>query len=82
MAGRACQGVGVEQEGERWVVDLAFDESQEDGADSASGKAKLKSPEWEEDMTMEKIGGWRRRRWVRMVKRRAVLGLSSNGNPR
>ena len=82
VAERACQGVGVEQEGERWVVDLALDGMQEDGVDSTSEKAKKKSPDWEEDMTMEKTGKWRRRRWVRMVKRRAVQGLSSNDNPR
>lgn len=82
VAERACQGVGVEQEGERWVVDLAFDGSQEDSVDSASKKAKKKSPDREEDTTMEKTGEWRRRRWVRTVKRRAVQGLSSNGNPR
>lgn len=79
---RACQGVGVEQEGERWVVDLALDESQEDGMDTPSKKMKLKAPDWEEDMmTMEKTGEWRRRRWVRMV-RRAAQGLSSNGRSR
>ena len=74
VAERACQGVGVEQEGERWVVDLAAEEKdqEEEGTPGVSNKAKLKSPDWEESMGMGKTGEWRRRRWVRMVRRKGV----------
>ena len=66
---RMVQGVEVEVEGERWVSDLASDdiEQGEKGVKIAPG------PGWEEGNGIAKTGEWRRRRWVRMV-RRAVIG--------
>ena len=66
---RMVQGVEVEVEGERWVADLAED----DGGDSDSmAQAKRKMRDWEEGDGSEKMGEWRRRRWVRTVRRKVV----------
>ena len=69
---RMVQGVEVEVEGERWVGDLAPDE------DSTETKAtgKGRTSDWEEGSGDHRMGEWRRRRWVRMVRRR-VVGESS-----
>ena len=65
---RMVQGVEVEIEGERWVGDLAGDE---DGMDARTiGKGKIR--DWEEGSGNSKMGEWRRRRWVRTVRRKVV----------
>ena len=76
---RMVQGVEVEVEGERWVSDLASLDSANDN-DNDSGVVAIQprakaGPGWEEGDGDAKMGAWRRRRWVRMV-RRQVLGES------
>ena len=53
---RLIVGVEVEIEGERWVYDIATDGSEKEDTDMAGGRR----------------GQWRRRRWVRMVRRQAT----------
>ena len=65
---RMVQGVEVEVEGERWVADLAGDEDGDD--EKAQGKGKMR--DWEEGSGSERMGEWRRRRWVRTVRRKVV----------
>jgi len=80
---RIITGVEVETEGERWVYDIKYHYG--DGDDSnlspdvetptTKGKGiKMKNmPSWEEgegEGGNGRRGEWRRRRWVRMVKRR------------
>ncbi|KAI6752806.1 hypothetical protein HG530_013558 [Fusarium avenaceum] len=73
---RIITGVEVETEGERWVYDI-WDERDErtgvvDLAANDKGKQKAK-PSWEENEDGSgRRGDWRRRRWVRLVKRRAA----------
>ncbi|KAH6724582.1 integral peroxisomal membrane peroxin-domain-containing protein [Leptodontidium sp. 2 PMI_412] len=83
---RIITGVEVETEGERWVYDIRYEYEDVDlglmygGADSdhlstpTKGKKKM-LPSWEEGSDAEnegrgRRGEWRRRRWVRMVKRK------------
>lgn len=61
---RMVQGVEVEIEGERWVGDLAPREIEDP---KALGKGKVR--DWEQGSGVGKLGEWRRRRWVRTVKR-------------
>ena len=42
-----------------------------DGLKDPNSKGKSKMPDWEEGTRMEKTGEWRRRRWVRTVRRKA-----------
>ncbi|KAL8828537.1 MAG: hypothetical protein Q9191_002528 [Dirinaria sp. TL-2023a] len=68
---RIVQKVAVEEDGERWVVDLA--EGPEEGEEGTIARViKGKGPGWEEGTGRERTGIWRRRRWVRMVRRKAV----------
>jgi hypothetical protein len=82
---RIITEVEVETEGERWVYDINYehgDEDLDDFADVSSisnkGKGKEKGkpiPTWEEGSDVEigeskRRGEWRRRRWVRLVKRK------------
>ena len=80
---RIITGVEVETEGERWVYDIRYEGQEEISPDvetpTNSGKAiKMRPlPSWEEGSDVEftdsergRRGEWRRRRWVRMVKRR------------
>ncbi|KAL8827569.1 MAG: hypothetical protein Q9170_006963 [Blastenia crenularia] len=71
---RMVQGVEVEVEGERWVTDLV---PEEDNTSNTSKKGKSVGPGWTEGTGREPIGEWRRRRWIRMVRRK---GVSSNNN--
>ena len=64
---RMVQGVEVEIEGERWVSDLVLAE-EEDPKAVAKGKMK----EWQEGNERGRVGEWRRRRWVRMVRRKVM----------
>ena len=59
------QGVEVEIEGERWITDLV---SAENGDSTAAGKAKVKR--LEDGEGKGRVGEWRRRRWIRMVRRK------------
>ena len=70
---RMVQGVEVEVEGERWVNDLA-DLGIEDyeGDFKALGKGKEKLRVSDEGKGTGLIGDWRRRRWVRMVRRKVL----------
>lgn len=67
------QGVEVEIESERWVVDFVTDA---DGTDSdekaAIGDSTEKKPYWEEGIKSHPAGQWRRRRWIRTVRRKVV----------
>ena len=66
------QGVEVEIEGERWVGDLAGEETEMKEA----GSIKLK--DWEEGRGDARMGEWRRRRWIRCVRRKIVGGDSGS----
>ncbi|KAI9644073.1 Peroxisome size and maintenance regulator [Ciborinia camelliae] len=79
---RIITGVEVETEGERWVYDIRYEGQEKDcvgvvetGSSSNVGSLKKGLPvSWEEasgDVDgAGRRGEWRRRRWVRMVKRR------------
>ncbi len=81
---RIITGVEVETEGERWVYDIRYEYDAADqglvyGDSESSGtprKGKQKMlPSWEEGSDAEgdgrgRRGEWRRRRWVRTVKRK------------
>ena len=67
---RIIQGVQIEIEGERWVFDLATErlgEGEESKGNDRKGMSKV--PIWEGGTGTERTGDWRRRRWVRMVRR-------------
>jgi Integral peroxisomal membrane peroxin len=63
---RMITGVEVETEGERWVYDIVYAIGEEEALKKGKGKRR----DWEEARERGKKGEWRRRRWVRMVKRR------------
>ncbi|KAF7887321.1 hypothetical protein EAF00_009615 [Botryotinia globosa] len=80
---RIITGVEVETEGERWVYDIRYEGQEEDsvgvmdtGSTSNLGSIRWKKGvpiSWEEASEVDgagRRGEWRRRRWVRMVKRR------------
>ncbi len=69
---RMVQGVEVEVEGERWVTDLVGD----DETSSTPKKGKKISPGWEEGNGQGPSGMWRRRRWIRMVRRQGVSSVN------
>ena len=73
---RMVQGVGVEVEGERWVTDLVESEVNDP---KAVAKGKIK--EWEEGDGKGRIGEWRRRRWLRMVRRKVVTQRPNSNTP-
>ncbi|KAI0468092.1 Pex24p-domain-containing protein [Xylaria cf. heliscus] len=81
---RIITGVEIETEGERWVYDI-YDEQTEkigviDGStlnNKGKGKdaaaVKRPRPSWEEGEDGDgRRGEWRRRRWVRLVKRKFI----------
>ena len=69
---RIITGVEVETEGERWVFDIEYDRVEKGPETPVKGKGKGKQlPSWEESSSgYGRRGEWRRRRWVRMVKRK------------
>ncbi|KAI0134534.1 integral peroxisomal membrane peroxin-domain-containing protein [Xylariales sp. AK1849] len=77
---RIITGVEVETEGERWVYDIFYESEDKVGIVEESkhqtptkGKSKPPPPKpsWEEGEDYEgRRGEWRRRRWVRLVKRK------------
>ncbi|KAF6843422.1 integral peroxisomal membrane peroxin [Colletotrichum musicola] len=87
---RIITGVEVETEGERWVYDM-YDENAAGGysgvvepssSSTTPGKGKARvpapTPSWEEgEDGAGRRGEWRRRRWVRLVKRRATTTSAS-----
>ncbi|KAK4557092.1 Peroxisome size and maintenance regulator [Recurvomyces mirabilis] len=81
---RMVQGVEVEMEGARWVVDLAEEvvqanlESPVGKKGSEVRKVKPRSG-WEEGLGGENRGEWRRRRWVRLVERKVEDGVGLGG---
>lgn len=84
---RIITGVEIETEGERWVYDI-YDEQKErigviDGSTLITGKGEGKGagagatmrpkPSWEEGEDGDgRRGEWRRRRWVRLVRRKLI----------
>lgn len=78
---RIITGVEVETEGERWVYDIWDEGHEKTGVvDHAVDKHKARShgPSWEEgEDASERRGEWRRRRWVRLVKRRVSMSSGS-----
>ncbi|MCJ1444121.1 MAG: hypothetical protein MMC23_004621 [Stictis urceolatum] len=83
VEGRILGGLEVEVEGERWVYD-ARDASRRGGKEGRDegkrggngkkGKESVSSFEGESEGGGAGRGEWRRRRWVRLVRRRKVLG--------
>ncbi|KAF4121084.1 Integral peroxisomal membrane peroxin [Geosmithia morbida] len=74
---RIITGVEVETEGERWVYDMYDDRDDQTGVVEAPEAAKprppILHPSWEEgEDSSVRRGRWRRRRWVRLVKRKAT----------
>lgn len=74
---RIITGVEVETEGERWVYDIYSEDQVDkigvvDAADrSTPSKGNRPGPSWEEGEDYQgRRGEWRRRRWVRLVKRK------------
>lgn len=79
---RIITGVEVETEGERWVFDM-YDESQARAgvveASEKSGKVTaMPQRSWKEgEDGAGSRGDWRRRRWVRLVKRKAASAATA-----
>ncbi|KAI1408472.1 Pex24p-domain-containing protein [Hypoxylon sp. FL1857] len=79
---RIITGVEVETEGERWVYDIYDEQAAEkvgvvEQPTPVKGKDKAKllspKPSWEEGEDGDgRRGEWRRRRWVRLVKRKNI----------
>ncbi|KAI1380745.1 Pex24p-domain-containing protein [Hypoxylon crocopeplum] len=79
---RIITGVEVETEGERWVYDIYDEQATEkvgvvEQPTPVKGKEKPKpqppKPSWEEGEDGDgRRGEWRRRRWVRLVKRKNI----------
>lgn len=74
---RIITGVEVETEGERWVYDMYDDREGQTEVVEQPEKGKqpllVPHPSWEEgEDAVAGRGEWRRRRWVRLVKRRAA----------
>ena len=72
---RMIQVVEVEIESERWVTDLASTEW-----DDPKAEAKGMAKDAEEGSERRK-GEWRRRRWVRLVRRKTVAQKTDNVAP-
>ncbi|KKA29235.1 hypothetical protein TD95_002043 [Thielaviopsis punctulata] len=75
---RIITGVEVETEGERWVYDMCTDSNGHGHADGNASMASTPSQDtgryksWEEADGIGRRGEWRRRRWVRVVRRQTV----------
>ncbi|GAO14334.1 hypothetical protein UVI_02034090 [Ustilaginoidea virens] len=80
---RIITGVEVETEGERWVYDIYSDKEDRTGVLDTPEPVKSRDlaqrqTSWEEgEDGAGRRGDWRRRRWVRLVKRRAAQEASS-----
>lgn len=82
---RIITGVEVETEGERWVYDIWSDKEERTGVIDTPEPVKSKDmasrqTSWEEgeDGLGRRRGEWRRRRWVRLVKRKAAVATPSS----
>ncbi|KAL9591477.1 MAG: hypothetical protein Q9179_007680 [Wetmoreana sp. 5 TL-2023] len=73
---RMVQGVEVEVEGERWVTDLI--EPNESSSVAKQGKKGASGLEGGNEQVP--FGQWRRRRWIRMVRRKGVSSTNNNTN--
>ncbi|KAK3989295.1 integral peroxisomal membrane peroxin-domain-containing protein [Cladorrhinum sp. PSN332] len=83
---RIITGVEVETEGERWVYDMCTSGNTAGGGGEDEGdevvrrqvSGQVQKTSWEEseaaDDGVGRRGEWRRRRWVRLVKRKNVGG--------
>ncbi|KAG8427799.1 Peroxisome size and maintenance regulator [Metarhizium acridum] len=75
---RIITGVEVETEGERWVYDIWSEKGDRTGVIDTpepvqSKEMAMRQTSWEEgEDATERRGDWRRRRWVRLVKRKAA----------
>jgi hypothetical protein len=81
---RIITGVEVETQGERWVYDIAYEEEKnkprevevrdnKGGLAGQKGKKVVVQPTWDETAGgLGRKGEWRRRRWVRLVRRKVV----------
>lgn len=69
---RMVQGVEVEIESERWVFDPVTNEAWDDSDEKVSVKSTERKPYWEDGIRTSPMGQWRRRRWIRMVRRKFV----------
>ncbi|KID87804.1 peroxisomal Pex24-like protein [Metarhizium guizhouense ARSEF 977] len=75
---RIITGVEVETEGERWVYDIWSEKGDRTGVIDTpepvqSKDMAMRQTSWEEgEDAIERRGDWRRRRWVRLVKRKAT----------
>ena len=70
---RIIQSVQIEIEGERWVFDLATERLGDGDESKGNGRKEMsKEPDWEEGTGTERMGEWRRRRWLRMVRRKVM----------
>ncbi|XXH03864.1 Exosome complex component rrp4 [Hypoxylon texense] len=84
---RIITGVEVETEGERWVYDIYDEQAVEKvgvvepptpGKGKEKDKAPPLKPSWEEGEDGDgRRGEWRRRRWVRLVKRKNIPDTST-----
>jgi len=72
---RIITGVEIETEGERWVYDIEYDRGDKVGVQQVTptkGKRRQQGLSWEEGNgeVEGNRGEWRRRRWIRLVKRK------------
>ncbi|KAI6784368.1 Peroxisomal membrane protein PEX29 [Emericellopsis cladophorae] len=78
---RIITGVEVETEGERWVYDMHDEREEQVGVVEAPQTSKLKvlpQTSWQEgEDAVVRRGDWRRRRWVRLVKRRVTPAFTA-----
>jgi len=71
VAERMITGVEVEMEGERWVSDVVYEQSDDQvSVERKKGRGRVS---FESTTQRHKLGEWRRRRWVRLVERIAIL---------
>ena len=76
---RIITGVEVETEGERWVYDIYHEHEAHSGVVETPLRGRTTAPpptvSWEEgEEGVGRRGEWRRRRWVRLVKRKSLGG--------
>ncbi|KAI9768297.1 MAG: hypothetical protein M1835_006891 [Candelina submexicana] len=67
---RMVTGVEVEMEGERWVFDILYEGAGIEALEHSKIKGKERKRDWEEGNGGSIKGRWKRRRWVRTVKRK------------
>jgi len=69
---RMITGVEVEVEGERWVSDVIYEQN-DDQMSVGKKKGRARAVSFESTTQRHRLGEWRRRRWVRLVERIAIL---------